>query len=527
MNALSRQRLVEIVAQYGRTLGDDPRHCESLLRDLCGEHKRELQALIAAAKDRVPVDLRSSQTSKSPQTQLARLTQRLQDNMALSEDAARWAVETWALALGVVTAAQLPPERQASVDRSARQDATTVAEGPLPIATTDPAVAKFVADATMVAKGPLPIATTDPAVAKPVADATTVGKTSLSVATAHAAVAKPVAAAVGNLRLPGFCKVMFSVDLLLSLLHVLFVYLWVDELSHEMSYPRFLPVGALLLQLLADSGIVWFGVRANISLLCKTKRSLTRGWRNTVAKIVSIGATIVMMVAKYHSPERFFVALGVVLVGRLALMVSYVEALRTFRNWRNRQGASDERLPIAAASATVAKPASRAAIVGKVRLPGFCKVMFSVDLLLSLLHALIVCICVAGLSDLASQMSKQTSSSAPPLMVYRAGALLLQLLAASRVVWFGVLADISLLCKTKRGLTRGWRNTVAKIISIGATILMMVAEYHAHVPERELDVLRVFALVCFMFLVLYIPALMVFQSWHNRQGGSIAHAAAS
>jgi hypothetical protein len=122
MNDVPRLKLAEIVAQRGPALGDDPRCCEGLLRDLCGEHRREIHALVSAAKERVPADLLSSQTRKSPEIQLARLTQRLQDNLALSEEASRWAVETWALALGVISAAQLPPVLKISAGSPAAQD---------------------------------------------------------------------------------------------------------------------------------------------------------------------------------------------------------------------------------------------------------------------------------------------------------------------------------------------------------------------------------------------------------------------
>ncbi len=55
MNDVPRQKLREIVSQ--RNILDDPRLCEALLRDLCGEHKREIFVLVAALKERVAADL--------------------------------------------------------------------------------------------------------------------------------------------------------------------------------------------------------------------------------------------------------------------------------------------------------------------------------------------------------------------------------------------------------------------------------------------------------------------------------------
>lgn len=98
MNNLPRQKLCEIVTQ--RNVLDDPRLCEALLRDLCGEHKREIFVLVAAQKERVAADLLAPQAGVPREVLLTRLTRRLQDNLALTEDAAQWAVESWALALG-------------------------------------------------------------------------------------------------------------------------------------------------------------------------------------------------------------------------------------------------------------------------------------------------------------------------------------------------------------------------------------------------------------------------------------------
>jgi hypothetical protein len=101
MNELPRQTLCEIIVRYGHLLCDDPRRTEALLRDFCGEHKREIFVLVNALHARVAAELLASQDRLPYEVLLARLTRRLQDNLALEEGAARWAVETWALALGV------------------------------------------------------------------------------------------------------------------------------------------------------------------------------------------------------------------------------------------------------------------------------------------------------------------------------------------------------------------------------------------------------------------------------------------
>lgn len=108
MNDLPRQKLCEIIAtreavtaKAGRDVLNDPRLCRAYLLDLCGEYKREISVLIAALEERVTADLQAVQPGVPPELLLARLTKRLVDNRALAEEAARRAVESWALALGM------------------------------------------------------------------------------------------------------------------------------------------------------------------------------------------------------------------------------------------------------------------------------------------------------------------------------------------------------------------------------------------------------------------------------------------
>jgi hypothetical protein len=124
MDNLPRQKLCELLTTYGRSLCDDPRRCEGLLRDVCGEYKREIHVLVNALKERVVADLLGSRGGVPQEVLFARLSQRLQDNLGLTQDAAAWAIESWALALGVslnapANSSQLDKatERQASAER--------------------------------------------------------------------------------------------------------------------------------------------------------------------------------------------------------------------------------------------------------------------------------------------------------------------------------------------------------------------------------------------------------------------------
>ncbi|MEO6723665.1 MAG: right-handed parallel beta-helix repeat-containing protein [Blastocatellia bacterium] len=107
MNDLPRQALSEIVARHGRSVAGEARRVEGLLRDYCGAYRREIAVLVNAVEERVTADLLAIGAGLPRQALLARLTHRLHDNLAMDTTAAKWAVNSWALALGVMTSAEL------------------------------------------------------------------------------------------------------------------------------------------------------------------------------------------------------------------------------------------------------------------------------------------------------------------------------------------------------------------------------------------------------------------------------------
>ena len=123
MNNLPRQKLVEIVAKHGVSVVENPRRCEGLLRDYCGKFRREVSVLTMALEERVAFDLLAAKNTPR-QVLLNRLMQRLCDNLALSEAAARWAVNSWAFALGVVSSDELKIIEQQTAGQA--QTAATV-----------------------------------------------------------------------------------------------------------------------------------------------------------------------------------------------------------------------------------------------------------------------------------------------------------------------------------------------------------------------------------------------------------------
>ncbi len=113
MNDQARQKLCEIILRYGRQACIETKRCRGLLQDgFANEHKREFHALVSALEEQVPAELYSGLGGQRWEIMARRLVRRLVDNRPMTEDAASWAVESWALALGVRAEPPIPPLSQ-------------------------------------------------------------------------------------------------------------------------------------------------------------------------------------------------------------------------------------------------------------------------------------------------------------------------------------------------------------------------------------------------------------------------------
>jgi hypothetical protein len=115
MNELPRKTLRRILAKHGREIAGNAERCRGLLNDLCGGYRREINILVTAVEERVPLDLLAAARSMPTNLLLARLEKRLADQTGLTPEAARWAVGSWALALGLATDSEIA-ERESKPD---------------------------------------------------------------------------------------------------------------------------------------------------------------------------------------------------------------------------------------------------------------------------------------------------------------------------------------------------------------------------------------------------------------------------
>lgn len=138
MNDLPRHTLSRIIAEHGRGICDAPKRVEALLRDLCGAYRREINIITGALEERVASDLIAAGNSVPRDVLLARLAARLRDNLAYTPEAARWGVETWAVALGILSEAEFQERARRESPEADRSNAQTPVRTPK-LPTTNPA----------------------------------------------------------------------------------------------------------------------------------------------------------------------------------------------------------------------------------------------------------------------------------------------------------------------------------------------------------------------------------------------------
>lgn len=134
MNDLPRHTLSRVIAKHGHGICDAPKRIEAMLRDLCGVHRREINIIIGALEERVAADLIRAGNSVPRDVLLARLAARLRDNLAYTPEAARWGVEAWAVALGILSEAELQTRTRTESAEASRSIAPPPVRDPKPSA---------------------------------------------------------------------------------------------------------------------------------------------------------------------------------------------------------------------------------------------------------------------------------------------------------------------------------------------------------------------------------------------------------
>jgi hypothetical protein len=116
LNPLPRRTLQALIKQHGPALGADPRRCKAFLSDECGDAKLEVNLLTVALDERIPPDLVNATRGTPVALLIEQLVRRLVEHRGLTPQLARWAVDSWALALGIASEAELKAIPQSTLD---------------------------------------------------------------------------------------------------------------------------------------------------------------------------------------------------------------------------------------------------------------------------------------------------------------------------------------------------------------------------------------------------------------------------
>lgn|GEM_PF-1522497 len=114
MNNLVREALCRIIEEHP-SLYDDANRCSAMLADeLLGKHTGDIDIIVGAIKEKIPAKMLQLKGKELTQAQLDSFKKELHDKRSTDETAAQWVVESWALALGLISSNQCTTGGQSS-----------------------------------------------------------------------------------------------------------------------------------------------------------------------------------------------------------------------------------------------------------------------------------------------------------------------------------------------------------------------------------------------------------------------------
>jgi hypothetical protein len=108
----TRKNLIRIISQYSRSILDDPKKLKNLLFDLNqGIERKEVNIICTSLEDMVPFDLIKNKDNLPYEISSEQAIRRLKNNYGITEDLARWTIETWAVALNIISPTGIPHKK--------------------------------------------------------------------------------------------------------------------------------------------------------------------------------------------------------------------------------------------------------------------------------------------------------------------------------------------------------------------------------------------------------------------------------
>jgi len=98
MNDLAREKLCELIAKEGQALVQLPLSCKVLLQQHCADCPQEVQALLQVLQQGIATEMIATPGDDDVR-RVDDLVDKVRESTTLSDEAARWAIESWAMAL--------------------------------------------------------------------------------------------------------------------------------------------------------------------------------------------------------------------------------------------------------------------------------------------------------------------------------------------------------------------------------------------------------------------------------------------
>ena len=99
MSSTAKQQLHQLITEYGPELSEDPKRVKALLLDVCSEHRREANVLIAAAEKGVSSRLYRDGGKTPANIITPGLVNQLHNELGIDRTLAEWAVNVWRVSL--------------------------------------------------------------------------------------------------------------------------------------------------------------------------------------------------------------------------------------------------------------------------------------------------------------------------------------------------------------------------------------------------------------------------------------------
>ena len=102
MDGFVRQKLYEIIEIYGKSIYYEDKKLEGLLKDFCGEYKKEINLIMLAVRSKIALEMLDFNSNGHIEIILPQLTKRLADDYSINQNSAKWVIDSVSISLKLI-----------------------------------------------------------------------------------------------------------------------------------------------------------------------------------------------------------------------------------------------------------------------------------------------------------------------------------------------------------------------------------------------------------------------------------------